>query len=85
MFVFASEVAIFRSTMQVAAMMAQQRSVYTHKILCHNTFVNFIEFFCIGSVHIELSGCKKSRGGSELLWIKREHCVFWIVRTVQLS
>ncbi len=40
--------------MQVLAMMAQQCSVYTHRILCDNTFVNFIEFFCICPVHIEL-------------------------------
>lgn len=42
--------------MLVLAMLAQQCSVYTHRILCDDTFVNFIEFFCIGPVHVELWG-----------------------------
>lgn len=40
--------------MQVLAMMAQQRSVYTHRILRDNPFVHFKELFCIRPVHVEL-------------------------------
>lgn len=35
-------------------MMTQQCSIYTHGILCDNSFVSFIEFFCIGPLHNEL-------------------------------
>lgn len=40
--------------MQVLAIMVQQYSVYTHSIFCDNAFVNFIEFFCVCPVHVEL-------------------------------
>lgn len=39
--------------------MGKEICVHTHRVLCHNPFVNFIEFLCIGSIHIELWG----RGG----------------------
>lgn len=49
-----SKVTTHWTVMQVLGMVAQQCSVYTHRIFYDDTFVNFIEFFCICPVHVEL-------------------------------
>lgn len=35
---------------------AQQGSVYTHRILCDDAVVDFIELFGVHPVHVELRG-----------------------------